>query len=107
MSNLKELVIDAIKAINNTHLKNEALNSPSLDTPLYGIGGYLDSLSLVALVSEIEDQISEKYEADIILADEKMVSLKNSPFRSVEALVAYVEESIKKLDSQEKVGANV
>lgn len=56
---------------------------------LYGQGGHLDSLGLVTLVTDIEERINDALDRSIALADERAVSQKRSPFRSIEALTAY------------------
>lgn len=62
------------------------------DARLYGKDGSLDSLSLVSLIVLIEEKLSEKECIDLILANEKAFSQKNSPFQSYKSLVSYVSE---------------
>ena len=69
-----------------------ALKSPNRDSQLYGQGGALDSMALVNLIADIEEAIAEKYDAAIALADEKAISAKNSPYRSVASLAEAVIE---------------
>ena len=59
---------------------------------LFGDGGVLDSLGLVSLITLIEEQVEDEFELSINLADEKAMSRKNSPFRTVGSLMAYVIE---------------
>lgn len=58
----------------------------------------LDSLSLVSFITDIESLISDEFDKNIILADEKAMSQRVSPFRTVETLTVY----IKKLLTEEK-----
>ena len=58
-------------------------------TPLFGAGGYLDSLGLVQLISDVEDEVSEKLNKDIVLADVLAMSAKISPFRSIASLTDF------------------
>ncbi|RKO64063.1 hypothetical protein CKA54_07450, partial [Campylobacter sp. P255] len=44
---------------------------------------FLDSLALVSLVADLEELLSEEFDKEIILADEKMMSARNSPFKDV------------------------
>ena len=60
------------------------------ETALFGPGGALDSLGLVQLIVFIEDRLAGQFGAAIALADEKALSEKRSPFRTVEALTDYV-----------------
>lgn len=59
------------------------------DTILFGPGGVLDSLGLVSLVLDLEQAIDSRYGVLITLADQRAMSQKRSPFRSVEALADY------------------
>lgn len=83
---ITEVLIDL-----NDELENEALNVPSSKTKLYGGEGALDSLALVSFITDLEEQISDEFEVDIILADEKAMSQRTSPFRTVESLTIYIE----------------
>lgn len=89
-NSLIEILIDL-----NQNFEKEELNAPTVDTNLYGPSGILDSIELVMLVAEIESFISDKYEKDIVLADEKAMSQKISPFRSVRSLAAYIDTLLK------------
>ena len=61
------------------------------------MGGVLDSLALVSLVSDLEELLSQKFGKEIILADEKMMSVKNSPFKDVKSLAAYIHKTLESL----------
>ena len=59
------------------------------DTVLMGEGGALDSLGLVRLVMAVEQKIEDAVGVPVSLTDEKAMSQRNSPFRSVGALTEY------------------
>ena len=59
---------------------------------LFGPSGLLDSMGLVQLVVELEQQISEAHGKHIVLANEKAMSRATSPFRNVESLALYAVE---------------
>lgn len=69
-----------------------ALKAPSSESKLYGEGGALDSMALVNLIADVEEAVDEEYGAAIALADEKAMSAKNSPYRSVASLAEAVIE---------------
>ena len=62
------------------------------DLRLFGGEGLLDSLGLVSLIVEIEEQIEDKYAISVVLADEKAMSRRTSPFAKVSYLVDYIFE---------------
>jgi acyl carrier protein len=75
---------------------NEELNDPRLEqvneqTPLYGVGGVLKSLSLVNLITEIEDKVQDEFGKEIILANEKALSQNRSPFSNIATLAQYID----------------
>lgn len=88
---IKNIIVKAIEEINE-ELENENLNHPTSETKLYGGNGALDSLALVSLIADLEERISNEFEKDIILADEKAMSQKTSPFRNVESLANYIQK---------------
>lgn len=57
---------------------------------LYGNSGALDSLGLVNLIVNIEQNIQEKLNISITIADEKALSLNHSPFQSISKLAEYI-----------------
>ena len=88
---IEQIIYRNLKEINEK-LKSDKLNNPNIDTHLYGANGLLDSMSLVILISDIEIAISEEFNKNITLANEKALSQKISPFRSVRSLVEYIEK---------------
>ena len=76
--------IDEINEQNETHLvKNEK-------TKLFGRDSDLDSLGLVNLIVSVEENINDQFNVSISIVDEKALSQKNSPFKSVESLTGYL-----------------
>jgi len=91
---IKEIIIEVLTELNEG-LKNETLNNPTNDTKLYGLNGVLDSVALVMLITDLEERISDEFENDIILANEKAMSQRTSPFRNIETLTIYVQKILK------------
>ena len=71
-------------------------NSLNDDTPIFGTKGNLDSLGLVSFLVNLEQNIEDKYGIPITIADEKAMSLKNSPFRTINTLSEYLNRIINK-----------
>ena len=88
---IEEIIINTLNELNE-ELENEALINPSTKTKLYGSSAGLDSLALVSFITDIEEKISENFDKEIVLADEKAMSAKTSPFRKVETLTLYIEK---------------
>jgi acyl carrier protein len=64
------------------------------DTPLVGPSSQLDSMALVSLVLDVEQRLEEEHGLTVSLMDERALSRKRSPFRSVGTLADYIVESI-------------
>ena len=88
---IHQLVIGAIAEL-NSELQVEELNSVSAETRLYGSKSALDSIALVTLIADIEDKVSSEFGKDIVLADERAMSQRLSPFGRVGTLVDYIEK---------------
>jgi acyl carrier protein len=67
----------------------------SLDAPLYGAGGKLESLDFVTLIMEVEEKINAEFGTDITIADENLLSKEKSPFSTLRTLIEYLEELLK------------
>jgi acyl carrier protein len=67
---------------------------PPLDeeTPLIGEGSPIDSLGLVSVIVEVEQRLLAEHGVSVTLVDEKAMSQRNSPFRTVGALASYAVE---------------
>lgn len=75
----------------NEELNDPKLANPNAETPLYGVGGILKSLSLVNLITEIEDKVQSEFGQEIVLANEKALSQSRSPFSNVKTLAQYID----------------
>lgn len=88
---LKALISQTIEEYNEI-LTDKKLNYQDDKALIFGGGGPLDSLELVALIVEIEEAIERETGKVIILADEKAVSRRLSPFARIDLLVDYTFE---------------
>jgi acyl carrier protein len=91
-SEIEDLVLRAMRNVNMAR-KPEAQLQVSADAPLFGAGSPLDSLGLVSLLIDIEEALGDHGIA-VTLSDARAMSQSRSPFRSVPALVAYIQESV-------------
>jgi acyl carrier protein len=65
-------------------------------TRLFGGGGPLDSLGLVSMIVQLEELVEEKTGKSIIIADEKAMSRRTSPFATLGLLSDYIFELLEK-----------
>jgi len=86
---IRKLIIETLVDLNEV-LKKDELNNPTKETKLYGGKAPLDSLGLVSFITDLEGAISDELGKDIVLADERAMSQKTSPFRSVASLTNYI-----------------
>lgn len=91
---LAELVLSTIRDTLSTTVLLPPETCSLLDpkTVLLGQGSVVDSLGLVTLIVNLEQKIEQAYGISISLADERAMSHKSSPFRTVSTLTAYVEQ---------------
>ena len=66
----------------------------SNETPLFGKQGLFDSLGLVSLVVAVEQAIEDEFGVNVSLADEKAMSQKHSPYRTIGSLAEYASSLI-------------
>ena len=84
-------IFNAIDEVNDEYSGDQKLEK-SLETVLFGESGKLDSLGLVSLIVAAEQELEDVFGLSLALADEKAMSQKNSPFRTVETLVEYISK---------------
>jgi hypothetical protein len=85
---VQEIVLQGLRAANQAREASSQLEvGPA--APIFGAGSPLDSLGLVALLLDIEEAL-QAAGYPIVLSDERAVSQKRSPFRTVDSLVRYI-----------------
>jgi acyl carrier protein len=60
------------------------------DTVLVGKDAVLDSLGVVSLIVEIEQRVEAEHSVSVTLANDKAMSQRNSPFRTVGVLTDHL-----------------
>ena len=80
---IKDSLVDYFESIDESIELNEEII-------LFGRNSVLDSLGLVTVIIDIEGKLEGKFGTCIVLADEKAMSQKYSPFRTVELLADYI-----------------
>ena len=65
------------------------------ETRLLGSQSVLDSMHLVSLIVAIEREMEDIFGVTLTLVDERALSMKESPFRSIQSLADYIGILIK------------
>ena len=88
---IEAIITEAVASLNE-ELKDPSLEQITEETRLFGAKSALDSLALVSLITDVEELVYEQLGREIVLADERAMSQKTSPFRSVGSLRDYILE---------------
>jgi acyl carrier protein len=64
------------------------------ETRLLGSKSVLDSMHLVSLIITIEREVEDAFGVALTLVDERALSMKESPFRSIRSLADYIDTLI-------------
>ena len=92
-NDIEVLVIQTVQQLARDFDLN-GLDNEGPDTALYGAEGPLDSVALVNLIADLEDSVSAKFSAPISLTDEKAMSARQSPYRTVASLTEAISERL-------------
>lgn len=86
-----QIITAVFNAVGEFNEDSESIKlEKSLDQRLFGKDGELDSLGVVNLMVAVEEAVEDELDVIITLADERAMSQKRSPFRSIETLVDYI-----------------
>lgn len=91
---INDIIVQTLLEINE-EIENENLVTITLKTKIFGANGALDSLALVSFIVDLEERISDEFSKNIVLADEKAMSQKTSPFRDVASLTTYIAKLLR------------
>ena len=83
-----QIICEALTDLNE-ELDYDSLKNATESTEIYGGDDGIDSLSLVRLVTDVETKVNEKFDSNVLLASEKAMSMRNSPYRSVSNLADF------------------
>ena len=87
MNLLREIIAEL-----NEELQYDSLENVNDETTIFGGEEGIDSLSLAFLISQVEIRVDEELNHQIVLADEKAMSMRNSPYRTVGTLTDFILE---------------
>lgn len=87
-----DMVIRAVTQIFSEYqMPTDEINT---DTLIYGERGGINSLALVRLIVDLEEIVEIELGVSITIADEKVLSMKHSPFATVSSLTQFVNELV-------------
>lgn len=87
-----DIVIRAVTQIFSEYqMPTDVINNYTL---IYGERGGINSLALVRLIVDLEEMIETELVVSITIADEKVLSMKHSPFATVSSLTQFVNELV-------------
>ena len=95
---ISKAVFAAVDEVNEQLPKGVQIEK-SLDAPLYGATGKLESLDFVTLIMEVEGKINAEFGTDITIADDDLLSKEKSPFSTLGTLIEYLHELLKEQDA--------
>ncbi len=98
MTNNERITNVVYKAVDelNQQLPKGSQIEKTLDAPLYGASGKLESLDFVTFIMEVEENMKQELGTDLTIADENLLSKEKSPFSSLRTLIEYLDETLTK-----------
>ena len=93
----RENIINLLLSTLEVHFNeiNEPIDlSERENIKLFGGDGLLDSIGLVSFVVEVEESLEDEFNVSVILADEKAMSRRTSPFARISYLADYILEVV-------------
>lgn len=93
---ITEIVVDSLRELLLLGGNGSSAQSGDIteETRLIGRDSVLDSMGLVNLIVEIEQRLEDEFDISLVLADDRAMSQKNSPFRSVQSLSDYIYQLV-------------
>jgi acyl carrier protein len=85
---VEEIVFNIIR--NNTEDLN--IGSINYDTLLLSGGSTIDSMTIVSIIVDLESELTDAFQKEISLSDDKAMLRKISPYDNVKNLIEYVIE---------------
>ena len=87
-------VLESVIKDLNDELEYDSLRNIQNETPIFSGEFSIDSISLAILIGDFEMSIREQLGLKVILADEKAMSRKNSPYKTVGTLLDFTLERL-------------
>jgi acyl carrier protein len=86
---IQQIILEALTSINEERPAEERF-PVGPDTLLFGTDAPLDSLSLVSVIVDVEQAVSDAAGTEVSLTDDRAMSQEVSPFTDVGTLTDYI-----------------
>jgi acyl carrier protein len=93
-SQIAEMIIRTLLEMGRQGILDLDGLEPDASTQLFGEHGLLDSVGLVSLVVAVEQELAEELGFEVGLADERALSQRASPYRTVASLAEYAASQV-------------
>ena len=92
MNNPENILVAIYRAVDwiNGEMPPDRQLIKAPETRLLDSQSVLDSMHLVSLIVTIEREVEDAFGVALTLADERALSMKESPFRSIQSLADYI-----------------
>ena len=88
------LIFSSVKNLNKQQPPESKLKSKKNEL-LIAEKSNLDSLGLVTLLIMIEDKIKKDLNKKIVLVNDKLISVENTPFKTIDSLARWLVKNVK------------
>lgn len=89
VNKIVDVILDTLRELDQQGVVQLGGVEVDAQTALFGQVGLLDSVGLVSLVVAVEQAMEDKLELTVSLADERALSQRTSPYRTVQTLATY------------------
>jgi len=89
---MKEKVEEIVFKIIRNNTEDLNIGSLNYDTLLLSEGSAIDSMTIVSIVVDLESELTDAFQKEISLSDDKAMSRKISPYDNVNNLIEYIKE---------------
>lgn len=90
------IISETIKDYNDSLEKDDQIATDS-NNSIYGNSSPLDSLGLVGFIVGLEQNLEDKFDQSISLADERAMSQKSNPYKNINSLADYIIKLLQKI----------
>lgn len=88
------IVYQAVDELNEMLLPEQRLEKIP-ETILLGDGAKLDSMAVVSFIVALEEKINDTFAEELTLADEGALLVETTPFRTIGAVIKYLNNILK------------